>query len=213
MSGILDLFVPRDKKFVEMLSDLAEKTHSGVKQFLQFINDYDRLNLQKRRAGVEKIKAIERSCDEVTHNVAIELNKTFLTPFDREDIHGLATLTDDIMDMVYSVSCKLILYNIRKMPKYVPELAGLASECTEEINSLIPQLGKNKKISVYIKKIHELEEEADQLRNEALAYLFNGHLAAEEIIKLKDIYEWLEGITDKSEDIADVVEGIVIKYA
>lgn len=213
MPGILDLFIPREKKFFEMLESLSEKTHSGARVFLRFISGYDKLGAAKRQAVVDELKGIERDCDSVTHGIAIELNKTFLTPIDREDIHRLSTLTDDVMDMFYSVSYKLILYNIRRAPKFVPELSKLAYECTEEIDSIISKLGKHEKVEPHIKRIHELEEEADSLKNRALAYLFNDSLGGAEIIKLKDLYEWLEGITDKCEDIADVVEGIVIKYA
>ncbi|MBI2580633.1 DUF47 family protein [Candidatus Woesearchaeota archaeon] len=213
MPGILDLFVPRERKFFDMLKDLSEKTHSGAKAFLRFISEYDTLSAAKRQAIVDELKGIERDCDEVTHSIAIELNKTFLTPIDREDIHKLSTLTDDVMDMFYSVSYKLILYNIRKKPRFVPELSKLAYDCTEEIDSMISKLGKGEKAEHHIKRLHELEEEADSIKNKALAYLFNDSLGGTEIIKLKDIYEWLEGITDKCEDVADVIEGIIIKYA
>ncbi len=213
MAGILDLFVPKEKKFFDMLKDLSAKTHEGTKLFLKFIHDYEKLSPSEMTAMVDELKRTELSCDDVTHNVAIELNKTFLTPIDREDIHRLSTLIDDVMDITYNVSHKLLLYDIKTIPKYMPELAATAADCSEEINKLISNIGERNNVGPHLKKVHELEKKADSLRNEAFAYLFRDSLSAIEVVKLKDLYEWLEAICDKCEDIADVVEGIVIKYA
>ena len=213
MPGILDLFVPREKKFFELLKDLSGRTHDGAKLFLAFVSDYDQLKVVKKRAVVEELKNVELDCDAITHNIAIELNKTFLTPIDREDIHRLSTLLDDVMDIIYNMGHKLVLYNMNKLPKFMLELTKVAFECSGEVDLLISRLDEMRKTDAYIKRIHELEKQADALRNESLAYLFNDSLSAIDIIKFKDIYEQLETICDKAEDIADVVEGIVIKYS
>ncbi len=213
MSGILDLFIPREKKFFRIFEESSAKTYHGAKIFLQLINDYDKLSRAKRLAVVAELKQIEEACDELTHKVAIELNKTFITPLDREDIHKLSTLIDDIMDILYNASHKLILYNLKRIPRYMPELARVVFECSGEVESLIRKLGKKEAVSAHLRRIHQLEKESDSLRDEALAYLFTNSFSAIDVIKLKDLYEWLETICDKGEDIADVVEGIVIKYA
>lgn len=213
MSGILDLFIPRERKFFAMLDSLSEQTLSGANLFAAFVAGYGRLTTARRLAIVEKLKMVERDCDKVTHDIAVELNKTFLTPIDREDIHRLSTLLDDIMDIVYNIGHKLVLYNIRRLPKYVLELTQTAVSSVVEVNILISKLGNKGKVSPHIIRIHELENDSDSLRNQAFAYLFNDSLASVEIIKMKDLYEWLEAVCDKAEDIADVVEGIVIKYA
>ena len=213
MPGILDLFVPREKKFFEMLKDLSGRTHDGAKIFLAFVSDYDKLNSVKRHAVIDELKKVELDCDAITHNIAIELNKTFLTPIDREDIHKLSTLLDDVMDTVYNIGHKLVLYNMRKLPKFMPELTKIGFECSGEVDLLISRLDEMRKTDAHIKRIHELEKQADELRNEALAFLFNDSIPAVDIIKFKDTYEQLEDICDTAEDVADVVEGIVIKYA
>lgn len=213
MKSILDFFVPKDRKFFDLLKDLSGKTHMGAIAFHKFVGDYARLTGKERLAAVEKLKAIEHECDEITHNIAIELNKTFLTPIDREDIHKLSTLIDDIMDIVYNLSHKLVLYNLKKLPKYVPELTKTSLECAQEVDFLVSNLADRRMAEEHLKRVHELEKHADSLRNEAFAYLFNDSIPAIDVIKFKDIYEWLETVCDTAEDIADVVEGIVIKYA
>lgn len=213
MPGILDLFIPKDRKFFDMLKDLSTKTHSGVKLFLQFINDYSSLSPAKRVAAIAKLHLIEHDCDEIAHGIATELNKTFLTPIDREDIHKLSTLVDDAMDIIYNIGHKMLLYDVKKIPKFMPEMTRTALACAEEVNNLIANLGSRDQISPHLKRIHEFEKEADSLKNHALAYLFKNSHSAIDVVKLRDLYEWLETVCDKAEDIADVVEGIVIKYA
>lgn len=213
MPGILDLFVPKQKKFFSMLKDLSGKTYDGVKAFHGFMGDYEKLSEEKRKAAIDGLKGIEHECDGMTHSIAIELNKTFLTPIDREDIHRLSTIIDDIMDIAYNMSHKFVVYKMQKLPKYMPELAGIMLESVAEVDQLVSTLGERRKADTHIEKIHELERKADALRNDALAYLFSGSFSAIEIIKLRDIYEWMENICDLAEDVADVVEGIVIKYA
>lgn len=213
MAGILDLFVPRERKFFDMLKDLSEKTHQGAELFLSFVTDYGSLDSAKRQVVVDELKGIEHECDAITHKIAIELNKTFLTPIDREDIHKLSTLIDDIMDIIYNIGHKLVLYKMQKLPKYVLELTNTVLECAVEVNFLVSKLSERHKVEPHLRKIHELEKRADSLRDEALAFLFSNSMPAVDIIKFKDIYEWLETVCDKAEDIADVVEGIAIKYA
>lgn len=213
MAGILDLFVPRERKFFDMLKELSGKTRTGAVLFLKLVAEYDKLSRERRISIVGELKGVEHDCDRVTHSIAVELNKTFLTPIDREDIHRLSTLLDDVMDIIFNIGQKLSLYDIKKLPKYLPELTSVAVRSAAEVDNLVSKLGNHEKVGMHIRSIHELEQEADALRNEAFAYLFSDSLSAVEVIKLKDLYEWLEAVCDKAEDIADVVEGIVIKYA
>ena len=213
MPGILDLFVPRERRFFDMLKELSAKTHSGAMQFLNFINGYGTMSQTKKAEAIKQLHDIEHQCDEITHGIAVELNKTFLTPIDREDIHQLSTLVDDVMDIIYNIGHKLLLYDIKRIPKYFPELANTAFECSGEVDNLIANLGKRELIEPHLKRIHELEKESDSLRNQAFAYIFKDSHSAIDVVKYKDLYEWLEAVCDKAEDIADVVEGIVIKYA
>lgn len=213
MPGIIDLFVPKEKKFFVMLKDLSARTLTGAKLFSKFVKEYSLQSQQEKTIAIEELKKIEHECDLITHTIVIELNRAFLTPIDREDLHELSTLLDDIMDIIYMVCSRMAVYNMKKMPKYVLQLALAAYECVEQIDIMIAKLGLKTKISNQIAKVHELEKKADFLLTEAFANLFNSNIATVEIIKLKDTYEMLESICDKSEDIADVVENIVIKYA
>jgi len=212
MTGVLDLFLPRERKFFDMFDELAANIVKGSNDFLKFVREYDNLTKKQKQKFLEEIKEIEHDCDKLAYGLAIELNKTFITPFDREDLHKFSTLLDDIMDVIYNTSEKLVLYNIRKLPKYVIELTETAHESVLEIRPLLYSLRTKHKIMPHLKKIHDLEEKADSLRNTALGYMFSDSMEPVDIIKFKDIYEMLELVTDMVEDVADLVENIVIKH-
>ncbi len=213
MAGIIEFFIPKEKKFFDMLKTLSGHTKEGASLFLRLVEQYDKLPPEKRAEIISELEHIEHYCDELTHRISIELNRTFITPIDREDIHRLSTLTDDLMDIILNISHKLKVYNIKKIPKYMPELARISGQCTDEIDILMSKLGTKEKVGMNILRIHRLEKKADDLLMEALAYLFNDSIKAIDTVKLKDIYELLEAISDVSEDIADMIENIVIKYA
>ncbi len=213
MPGIIEFFVPSEKKFFDMLMSLSRHTKQGASLFLQLIQEYDDIAPRKRAEMVSELENIEHYCDELTHKIAIELNRTFITPIDREDIHRLATLTDDLMDIILNISHKLKIYNFKKIPKYMPELARISSQCADEIDILMSKLKTKEKVGLNLLKVHSLEKKADEMLMEALAYLFKEPVKPADALKLKDIYELLEAISDVSEDIADLIESIVIKNA
>ncbi len=212
MTGVLDLFLPREHRFFDMFQELFESISFGSDRFVMFIKNYGKLSRRQKEDFVKLIKSVEKKCDRLTHRLSTELNSTFITPFDREDMHKLATLMDDIMDLMFNVSDKMVLYNIRKLPPYISELSTIGRECIKEIGLLLYALRSKHKIGSSLQKVHELEVAADSLRNTAFAHLFSNRIKPVDIIKFKDLCESLEMITDKCEDVADVVENIVIKH-
>ncbi len=213
MAGILDFFIPRERKFFDMLLRSSEMVTSSGELFIRLINGYDSMNVKERRELIDQIKAIEVQSDRLTHRIAIELNQTFITPFDREDIHELGILLDDIIDMFYNISHRLLLFNIQRMPKYLPLMASICYEASKLVHRILYNLARKAKVGSLIAQVHELESKCDELRNEALSDLFKDSYKAVDVLKIKDLYEWTESVSDKAEEIADVVESIVIKNA
>jgi uncharacterized protein len=213
LAAILELIVPREKKFYDLLENLSNDATKCSEQLLFLSKTYEKSSSKMRKEIVDKMKITKSSCDRQKHEIMVELNKTFLTPIDREDIHKLASLLQDITDTVYNVSYKAFIYDLKKTPKFMEELADNTVQCAKEATKIIQNMAGKKKIEGHIETIHSLEKEADEMRNNGLAYVFGESLSAVDIIKLKDLYEALEAISDKYEEFADQSENIVIKYA
>lgn len=214
--GVLEWFIPRETKFFVMLKNQSENLLLGAKEFDKFVKNYPHLSLVKKEAYVKSVMDIEHAGDLMIHSIVDALNKTFITPIDREDIYRLTTLLDDVLDFINAATIRIQIFRIKKLDKYTLEMVGIITEVVNEIDALIKQLGskhaKHNEMKGYFIKINKLENEADIIYRNAIADLFKSGHNAVEIIKLKEIYEILETVTDKAEDVANVVEGIVVKH-
>lgn len=205
-------FFPRNNQFFDLFEEAAANIIEGAKLLLAMVNDFSNLEDYARR-----IKAVEHKGDELTHQTIIKLNQTFITPLDREDIHALTERLDDVLDYVEAASERLVLFNVEK-PKG-PELTDLVLTlvaATEEIARMVPRLRDlrhAKEILQGCVEVNRLENEGDRLLRQGLATLFRTEPNPLEIIKWKEIYETLEVGTDKCEDVANILEGVVLKYA
>ena len=162
-----------------------------------------------------KIKDLEHKGDELTHRVIDELNKTFITPIDREDIHDLLTALDDIIDFIEAVAERVYLYKMTNAPGQFRDLANILVRCGHEVLAAITLLksrDRYKEIPPVLQRIHKLENEGDQALRAALASLFRDMKDPIEIIKWKEVFENLETATDRCEDVANVLEGVALKY-
>ena len=156
---------------------------------------------------------IENKGDEITHYIIETLNKTFLTPIDREDIYQTIVKMDDVLDLIYTTSKRLELYNIKKLDDYIIRFGDIIQKTITEIHNVILSLKGAKNIKEFCIKVHTLENEADEVHDAAINTLFSNGMKEIDIIKFKDIYDFLESIVDTAEDLANVVEGIVVKHA
>ncbi len=213
MVDILKFFVPREEKFFDMMKNQAENILKGAEKFNSFVNDFEKLDSSERVQRVKEIKEIEHDGDKITHYIIETLNKTFITPIDREDIHQTIVNMDDILDMIYTTSNKINLYKISRIDDYIIKFSEIILKCTEEIHSMVMNLKYAKNMHELFIKLHTLENEADDLHNIAISNLFDNGTKEIDIIKLKDIYDFLEDIVDTAEDLANVMEGIVVKHA
>ncbi|HEY5450246.1 MAG TPA: DUF47 family protein [Polyangia bacterium] len=201
--------LPHDASFFAHFENQGKKTVEGCRAFLEMVEQAD--NLESR---AERVKQIEHECDEITHAVVEGLHKTFITPIDRNDIYTLITKMDDIMDFVEAAADRLALYEIPAMTKEVGDLARCLVQSAEHVLgavSSIRDLGKPNGILQHCIEINRLENVADGLLRSALARLFREEKDPIAVIKWKEIYETLESATDRCEDVANIIEGVVLE--
>ncbi len=199
--------IPREKKFFEMFAEMAANLTEGARTLRDLLQDY-----RDVETSVQKIKDIEHKGDDITHAVFIKLNQTFITPFDREDIHRLASSLDDVLDFVNSAADRLIMYKIREVPAAAAALAGIVVRQCEELGKAVALLEKNyKKVLEHCVEVNRLENEADTVSRAALAKIFEEEKDPIQLIKMKELIEVLETATDKAEDAANVLETVVLK--
>lgn len=200
--------IPRDENFYELFREQAENIHKAAEKLVALLEDFR--DVEKH---VAEIKFMEHKGDQLTHELMIKLNKTFITPIDREDIHSLGSALDDVLDLVDAAAGRMVTYKIKEVTPGARQLSRVILHGTELIVQAISQLGKPDNILEYCEQLAHLEEEADRIKGECIARLFENSSDPIEIIKWKEIYEVLEATTDKCEDVADVLEAVVLKAA
>jgi uncharacterized protein len=200
--------VPRDIKFFELFAELSSNLTEGAKLLRSILENPRDLDVR-----VEQMQAIEHKGDKATHAIITKLNQTFITPFDREDIHRLASSLDDVLDYMNAASTRLIMYKILQPPPVAAELAGLIVLQTEELAQGVSVLEKNGQVLKHCDEVNRLEDVADYVSRKAIADLFEQEKNPIHLIKIKELYEVLETATDKAEDAANVLEAIVLKSA
>ncbi|MBI2075666.1 MAG: DUF47 domain-containing protein [Candidatus Aenigmarchaeota archaeon] len=214
--SVLEWFIPRETKFFAMLKNQSENLLLGAREFEKLVKNYSKLSAVKKEAYAKSIADIEHNGDVMIHAIVDALNKTLITPIDREDIYRLTSLLDDVLDSINAAATGLHIFRIEKMDKFILEMTGIITEIVTEVHILVKQLGSNHanhgEMKGYLIKINRLENEADMIFKDALTALFKNRLDAVAIIKYKNIYEILETVTDKAEDVGNVVEGIVVKH-
>jgi uncharacterized protein len=202
--------IPRDTKFFDMFAEIASNVVEGAQVLSDLLQNYD---YEQMPAFVQKIREIEHRGDDMTHRILIKLNQTFITPFDREDIHLLASSLDDVLDFVYSASDRLLTYKITQPSPSAKILAGIILKQAEELKKAVSLLSKNHHLLEHCVEVNRLENEADQVSREAIGRLFDGGYDPITLIKLKELLEILEEASDKAEDVANVLETVVLKNA
>jgi hypothetical protein len=173
--------------------------------------------MQSRESGsfesyAKRIKDIEHGCDELTHTVTTKLNKSFITPFDREDIFTLCVALDDVCDYIDAGARAIIMYGIKEVSDHARGLAKVIQGLAMEINSAVSMLAKPDGMNQHIVEIHRLENEADDIYFRAIGELFQNQTDAMTVIKWKELYEILENATDRCESVANIVESIILKH-
>lgn len=200
--------IPKEEKFFEDFVAMAEQIDRGA-QLLQEMLAPEQPVWDK----ADEIKEVEHKCDFLTHEVIQRLHKTFVTPLDREDIHALARSLDDVIDAIDDCAGIVRLYQIAVVRSDARELSRIIKASTIQVVSAMKALGKKQGISGCAVEINRLENEADRAHQAGLRRLFEEEKDAIQIIKWKEILDLLEGATDRCEDVANVLEGVVVKHA
>jgi predicted phosphate transport protein (TIGR00153 family) len=200
--------IPHEAKFFDLFAELSGKLTEGARLLRGMLATPLDLQMQ-----VEQMQAIEHRGDKATHAIITKLNQTFITPFDREDIHRLASSLDDVLDFMNAAATRLVMYKIEQPPPASAELAGVLVLQTEELAKGVSLLEKNGHVMQHCEEINRLEDVADHISRRAIADLFENEQNPIQLIKLKELYEVLEFATDKAEDAANVLEAIVLKSA
>ncbi len=200
--------IPKETSFFEMFTAMSNNVIDAARALVDLFADY-----QNVEAKIEQIRRIEHRGDEMTHSIMRKLNQTFITPFDREDIHTLASSLDDVLDFINAACARIIMYRITDPPAEAAELARLILAQCEELEKAVSHLQKNDDVLTHCVEINRLENEADQVCRVAIARLFDHETDPITLIKIKELLEFLETATDKAEDVADVLETVVLKNA
>jgi uncharacterized protein len=207
--------LPKEGNFFELFNEHGRHISEGAKAFVLMIQNYNDPILREQHAA--HVDAAERQADKITAEVNRLLHTTFITPIDREQIHGLINAMDDVLDLLQDATETLSLYDVRTITEEVHRLTDLSAKCCERVAhvvTLLPRLSDAKVVEGALKtceEIDKLESDADRVMRSAMSRLFREQSDVRELIKLKAIYELLESITDRCEDVANLIEGIVLE--
>ena len=207
--------LPREGNFFEMFNEHGQLIASGARSFMELIRNYDDPTLREKYAA--EVDAAERAADKITAEVNRLLHKTFITPIDREQIHGLINAMDDILDLLQDASETMSLYDVQAMNDDILRLGDLSAKCCERVQhavSLLPKISQPDVAAAALKtceEIDRLESDADRVMRSAMSRLFREEKDVRELIKLRAIYELLESISDRCEDVANLIEGVVLE--
>ena len=207
--------LPREGNFFEMFNQHADRIVEAARAFSQLVANYNDPHLREQYN--RDVDNAERAADRVTHDVNRMIHQTFITPIDRDQIHTLINTMDDVADLIQDSAETMALYDVRHMTEEISRLTDLSVRCCERVKEavgLLAKLSDSNTAEAALKtceEIDKLESDADRVMRSAMSKLFREEQDVREVIKLKAIYELLETITDKCEDVANVVEGIVLE--
>jgi predicted phosphate transport protein (TIGR00153 family) len=203
--------MPTEGKFFELFNQHAELCVKGGAEMLALMSNFD--DLENR---VQAIEILEKQADKVTHATIDMLHKTFITPIDRDDIHKLITRMDDILDLMEDAGQTVLLYDLKQVTPEAKRLAELVLEGVEQVRdavALLHNMKNSRQILAICEQIDRIESDADHVMRAAMSKLFRDEPDVRNLIKLKAIYELLETVTDRCEDVANIIEGIIVENA
>jgi predicted phosphate transport protein (TIGR00153 family) len=199
--------IPREEKFYADFIAMADQIRTGARLLVEMLATDPPL-----ADKAHEIKEVEHKCDFLTHEIIQRLNKTFVTPIDREDIHAMARTLDDIMDAIDDTAALIPLYHITEVRSGARELAAIIASSAAEVRSAVEALEQKKGVLERTVEINRLENEADRVHHRAVGQLFEQERDPITVIKWKEIFDLLEDATDRCEDVANLLENIIVKH-
>jgi len=212
-NSIVQLFTPKDRVFYSLFEEVADGVGKMGKLMKDVVAEPD---FDKRAAVISQVEDQEHVNDDLTHRIFTELGRNFITPFDREDIHYLASSLDDICDYIYATCKKINFYKVNPNDTGIQKMADLIEQGAGQIRTAVRELRNMRdmrKITDALVKVNSIENQADDIFDLSIERLFETEPDAKEVIKKREIYQVMEIVTDKCEDAANVIETIIIKYA
>src|SRR5215510_10998439 len=213
LNSFLKIFMPKNKVFYELFENVSENVAKMGSLLRDVVAEPD---FDKRTAIISQVEDLEHANDELTHSIFTELGRNFITPFDREDIHYLASALDDIADYIYAAAKKINFYRVNPNDMGMQKMAELIEQSSHQVKGAVRGLRNMtnmKQITESLVKINSVENQADDIFDMSIERLFATEPDAKEVIKKREIYQVMEIVTDKCEDASNVIESIIIKYA
>ena len=213
LNAIMKIFMPKDRVFYTLFEQVADTMSKMGRVLKEVVKEPD---FDKRAGLISQIEDLEHVNDDFTHQIFTELGRNFITPFDREDIHYLATSLDDVSDYIFATAKKINFYKVNPNDQGIQKMADLIEQGSEQIRIAVHELRNMRdmrKITEALVKVNSIENQADDIFDLSIERLFETEPDAKEVIKKREIYQVMEIVTDKCEDAANVIESIIIKYA
>jgi uncharacterized protein len=201
-------FLPKEEQYFSFFAQMTSYIYDASSALVEMLGD----KKGDYTSYVTRIKEIEHQCDELTHTVSTRLNKSFITPFDREDIYLLSGALDDIVDLIDDAARTMVMYNIHESTGHATHFADVIQRMAVELHEVVKTLERPSGITPRLVELHRLENEGDEIYHKAVAELFHNTTDPLTVIKWKDIYEKLEAAIDRCENVANIIESVIIKH-
>jgi hypothetical protein len=201
-------FLPKEEQYFTLFSQMTSHIYDAAAALVEMLNEKNSDFAEHSK----HIKTIEHACDELTHSISTRLNKSFITPFDREDIYLLSGALDDIVDLIDSAARALVMYDVRESTPYARKFADVIQSMAVQLHEIVSMLSRPSGLNPRLAEIHRLEHEADDLYHAAIGELFKKETDPMIVIKWKAIYEKLEATVDRCENVSNIIESVIIKH-
>jgi predicted phosphate transport protein (TIGR00153 family) len=202
-------FLPKEEQYFSFFTQMTSYIYDAARLLVEMLSDKG----GEYAEHAKRIKAIEHSCDDLMHSIATRLNKSFITPFDREDIYMLASALDDIVDLIDDAARAMVMYDMHESTNYARQFADVIQSMAIQLHEVVSMLSRPNGISPRLVEIHALENKGDDIYHTAIAELFHNATDPLHVLKWKEIYEKLEAAVDRCENVANIIEGVIIKHA
>jgi len=201
--------LPREEQYFSLFAQMTSYINDAATTLVEMMAH----NNGAYEEYVERIKRIEHACDDLTHTVSTRLNQSFITPYDREDIYMMSKALDDIVDLIDGAARAVVMYDIHETTEPAKQLAGVIQRMAQQLHQVVSILNKPKGVTERLVELHRLENEGDDIYQRAVGGLFHETRDPLTVIKWKDVYEKLEAAVDRCENVANIIEGVIIKHS
>src|SRR5256885_3421155 len=205
--GLLN-FLPKEEQYFALFIQMTVYISDAARELKEMLADKN----HDYQVYAQRIKGLEHACDDLTHSISTRLNKSFITPFDREDIYMMSTVLDDIVDLINDAARAIIDFDVKEIKHYAEAFASVIVRMAEQLREIVSTLQRPKNITQRLVEIHRLENEGDDIYHAAIAELFREEPNPLTVLKWKEVYDKLEAAVDRCENVANIIESVIIKH-